>query len=131
MEGNMRILIVVLAVAFVGLAAWALTYPSANDPKNPRYVFWKAGLYGMNPDIATETMIGDSGRDKIVVGKTKLQLRNKFGYLVAPADASPYLMGCYKTSPWKDRDALFIRKSPWMVVFDGERATDLVLVKGC
>ncbi len=106
-------------------------YPSTGDPKNIEYVFWKYGLYRMNPDTASDTMIGDSGRDKIVVGKTKLQLQKRFGYLLTPVAASQYLRGCYQNSPWRDRDVLFIRKSPWMIVFDGDRAANLVLVKGC
>ena len=76
-------------------------------------------------------MIGDASRDKLVVGKTKIQLRNKFGYLVKPGDASQYLRGCYENSSWKGKEVLFIRSSPWMIVFDGDRATNLVLIKGC
>ena len=110
---------------------WAVIYPSDSDPKNIEYVLWKNGLYGMNLDAATGTMIGDGGREKLVVGKTKVQLREKFGYLSTPADVSQYLRGCYQTSAWKNSDALFIRNSPWMVIFDGERATKLVLIKGC
>jgi len=127
----MRIVLLIFAFAFVFVAAWVLTYPSSSDPKNIKYVFWKAGLYRMNPDIATETMIGDAGRDKLVIGKTKEQLRNRFGYLLTPANASQYLRTCYQNSSWKDRDVLFIRQSPWMIVFDGNKATDLVLIKGC
>ena len=77
----MRILILALAVAFLTVAAWMLTYPSAGDPKNLRYVFWKAGVYKLDPDVATETMIGDSARDRIVVGKSEVQLKDLFGYL--------------------------------------------------
>lgn len=127
----MRIVTITLAVILVGLVAWMLTYPSPGDPKNIRYVLWKAGLYRMNLDTATETMIGDASRDKIVVGKTKLDLRDRFEYLLTPTDASPYLRNCHQKSPWKDRDVLFIRKSSWMVVFDNDKATNLVLVKGC
>jgi hypothetical protein len=124
----MIILVVVLPIA---VAAWLLTYSPATDPKGIRYVFWKIGICKMDLDLATGTMVGDASRDKIVVGKTKRQLRDRFGYLVGPADASTYLRGCYQNSPWKDRDVLFIRKSPWMVVFAGDMATNLVLVKGC
>lgn len=106
-------------------------YSSPGDPKNIRYVSWKYGLYRMNLDTASETMIGDPSRDKIVIGKTKLQLQNRFGYLLTPVDASQYLRGCYQNSPWRDRDVLFIRKSPWMIVFDDDRAVNLVLIKGC
>jgi len=127
----MRILVVTMAVAFFTIAAWALTYPSASDPKNLRYLLWKAGVYGLDPDIATGTMIGDSSSDRLVVGKTKLQLQDRFGYLVKPSDASPYLRSCYENSRWKGGDVLFIRKSPWMVGFSGDNAKSLILLKGC
>jgi hypothetical protein len=108
-----------------------LTYPSESDPKNIKYVLWKSGLYGMNLDKATGTMIGDGSSDELVVGKTRAQLRERFGYLSTPADVSQYLRNCDQNSSWKGREVLFIRKSPWMVVFDGDKATDLVLIKGC
>jgi len=120
-----------LAFLIAVVIGWAATYPSDSDPKNIKYVLWKNGLYRMNVDTATGTMIGDGSRQKLVIGKTKVQLREKFGYLSTPADVSQYLRGCYQTSAWKDRDALFIRNSPWMVIFDGDKATELVLIKGC
>jgi hypothetical protein len=123
--------IVVLAFSIVAVVGWELAYPSESDPKNIKYVLWKTGLYQMNLDSVTGPMIGDPGREKLVVGKTKSQLQERFGYLLPPADASPYLRDCYQDSSWKNRDVEFIRKSPWMVVFDGDRATELILVKGC
>lgn len=126
-----RTVVLVLTFFVAVVIGWALTYPSDSDPKNIKYVLWKNGLYRMNLDIATGTMIGDASREKLVLGKTKTQLRETFRYLSTPADVSPYLRGCYQDSVWKDRDALFIRKSPWMVVFDGDKATELVLIKGC
>lgn len=127
----MRIVAVTLAAVVIFFGVWVSMYPSASDPKNVGYVLWKAGLYKINLDIATGTMIGDAGRDKLVIGKTEAELRAKFEYLVPPNDASPYLGSCYQSSRWKDRKALFIRRSPWMVVFDREKATQLVLIKGC
>lgn len=120
----------VLGVVVIFFGGWALTYPSP-DPKSIKYVLWKADLYKLNFDEATGTMVGDRNRDKLVVGKTKAQLRDKFGSLLSPAAASPYLRGCYQNSAWKDKDVLFLGQSPWMVVFDGDKATNLVLVKGC
>jgi hypothetical protein len=77
-------------------------------------------------------MIGDgNGREKLVVGKTREQLRTRFGYLLRLADASQYLKGCYQKSGLNDSEVLFIRRSPWMVVFDGDKATSLALIKGC
>ncbi len=123
--------LVVLALFAVTVLSWELTYPSDSDPKNIKYVLWKTGLYRMNLDLVTGTMIGDPGREKLVVGKTKSQLQERFGYLLSPAQASPYLRGCYQNSSWTNRDVQFIRKSPWMVVFDGDKASELILVKGC
>jgi hypothetical protein len=124
---------VMIIVAFVVIffGGWQLTYPDAQDPKNMRYVFWKAGLYNMSVSQATSTMVGDAHRDELVLGKTKSQLQERFGPLVPLADASPYLRGCYENSARKGKDVLFIAKSSWMVVFDGDTAVDLVLVKGC
>jgi hypothetical protein len=130
MKMRMLIFAIIVTVVVIFFGGWALMYPSP-DPKNVRYVLWKADLYKLNLDEVTGTMVGDRNRDKLVVGKTKSQLRDKFGPLLAPVDASPYLRGCYQNSPWKDRDVFFIGQSSWIVVFDGEKATNLVLVKGC
>jgi hypothetical protein len=127
----MRIAIITISFALILVIGWVLVYPSSGDPRNIKYVLWKVGLYQMNLDVATGTMIGDPGRDKLVVGKTKAQIRDKFGLLLMPSEASQYLRGCYQSSPWKDRDVLFIRNSSWMIVFDGDSATKLVLMKGC
>jgi hypothetical protein len=121
-------IVVVFSIAVV--IAWTLAYPEP-DPKNIKYVLWKNGLYGMDLDTASDTMIGDASREMLVVGKTKGKLREKFGYLSTLSEASPYLRGCYQNSDWKGTDVLFIRKSPWMIVFSRDKATKLVLIKGC
>lgn len=121
------LLLVCLSAAIV---VWALIYPSENDSKNIKYVLWKHDLYPMNLDTAVATMIGDISREKLVLGKTRTQLQKKFGYLTSPSDAHPYMKASYLESPWKDRDVLLIRDGPWMVLFSGEKATDLRLCKG-
>ena len=126
-----RTLALTLTIFIAVVIGWAVTYPSDSDPKNIKYVLWKNGLHGMNLDKATGTMIGDGSREKLVIGKSKVQLREKFGYLSTPTDVSQYLRGRYQTSAWKNSDALFIRNGPWMVIFDGDKATELVLIKGC
>lgn len=129
-----RVLIGVMI--FVGAVAiffggWVLTYPGPEDPKNVGYVFWKAGLYNMSLRQATSTMVHDGGVDRLVVGKTRTQIEERFGPLVPLADASPYARGCYENSARTGKDVLFIAHSSWMIVFDDDRAVDLVLVKGC
>jgi len=126
-----RVVLMFLGLVLVLLLGWDMTYRSSSDPKNIKYVMWKAGFYGMDLDEAVGTMTGDATRDKLVLGKTKPQLRKRFGYLLEPADVSPYLRACYLSSSWKGKDVLFIRRSPWMVVFDGDVATELILIKGC
>jgi len=106
-------------------------YPADSDPKNIKYVLWKAGAYPMNLDTATGTMVGDAKRGKLVVGRTRQELQARFGYLLPLPDASPYLRNCYENSSRKGREVVFIRTSPWMVVFDGGKASELVLIKGC
>ncbi len=128
---NLRVVIFLLALLFACIGGWALMYPSSSNPKNIKYVLWKVGLYRVNLEVATTAMIGDPGREKLVVGKTKAQLRGRFGRLVTLAEASPYLRGCYQNSFWKERDVMFIGQSPWMVVLDDDKATNLVLIKGC
>lgn len=131
MRRRMLISVIIVVVVVLFFGGWAMTYPSSSDPKNMKYVLWKAGLYKVSLDQATTAMVGDRNRDELVVGKTKAQLRDKFGPLLSSAEASPYLKGCYQNSAWKDKDVLFIGQSSWMVVFDGDRATNLVLIKGC
>ena len=85
----------------------------------------------MDLDTALGTMIGDRNREKLVIGKTKDQLRGKFGYLLPPSEAGPYMQACYADSAWKQNaTVLLLRRGPWMVKFEGDKATDLMLCKG-
>jgi len=127
----LRVAFIVIAVLVLSLALWSLTYPSSGDPKNIKYVLWKAGLYKLNPDVALAAMVGDPGRDGLVLGRSKAQLRKEFGVLLSPDDASVYLRSCYGNSSWKEKDVMFLGPSFWMVVFDHDKATELVLIKGC
>jgi hypothetical protein len=123
-----------LAVSVVGfpsifLLSWLLLYPSP-DPKNVRYVMWKEGSRTMDPDTAAGIMVGDVHPERIVLGKTSNQLRSRFGYLTTLVNASPYLQNCYSSSNWTGKKVLFIRATQWMIIFDSDRATELVLCKG-
>ena|ERR1700688_3107637 len=74
---------------------WVLTYPSESDAKNIKYVLWKNSLYRMNIDTATGAMIGDASREKLVVGQTRAQLRERFGYLSTLAEVSTKRQNSY------------------------------------
>jgi hypothetical protein len=123
-----RIPVTVTLMVVLAMGAWCFTYPGP-DPKSVKYVMWKAGLYKMDPDLAVSIMVGDPGRDKLVVGKTKEQLRKRFGQLLTLGQVSQYYKDGYDRS-WSGKDVLFIKNSAWMVVFDQDTATNLVLMKG-
>lgn len=121
----------VLLLPVLFLCGWMVMYPDPYDPQGIRYVLWKSGLPSMNPDMALEVM-EHTNADPIVVGKTEEQLRNRFGYLRTLDQADSYMRSCYANSPWwYGKPVKFLRKSRWMVVFKGDRASRLVLVKGC
>jgi hypothetical protein len=118
----------IILVASLAVGVWAFTYPGT-DRRGIKYVLWKAGLYKMNIDQAAFAMVGDADRDNLVVGRTKEQLENRFGNLLTPEQVSEYYRNGYNLG-WKGKDVLFIKNSPWMIVFDHGRATSLVLMKG-
>jgi hypothetical protein len=123
------------AAAFIGallaltLGAWQISYPDHNDPKNLRYTFWKRGLASFDLDQACGTMIEDRNARSLVIGKSKEQLQGRSGFLTRPSEAGPYLERAYAVHG-KGQDAAYIRRSPWLVIFHGGRATDLILMKG-
>jgi|SRR5215469_3163051 len=118
-----------LVFAFVG--AWILLYPSP-DRRNIKYVFWKAGFYKLSLNEAEGEMILDPHRDQLVLGKTKAELERRFGHLLPLSKAPEYAKFCCHDDS-ECEGALFIADgpAPWMVVFRGDRAVELVLFKGC
>ena len=85
----------------------------------------------MDLDVATEAMVGDPSRFKLVMGKTAPEVNKRFGFLSELSQVPEYYQHCYENSPWVGRQVMFIRKSNWMVIFTEGKATNLVLAKGC
>jgi hypothetical protein len=126
-----KIIVATVLVLVLGLAFWQALYHGQGDRKDLRYQAWKLGLYPMDLDGATSTMVGDIYPDRLVVGKTEEELIRKFGYVTTLEDASEYVKYCYLNSPYYGEQVLILRKSNWMVLMKDGRATDLILVKGC
>lgn len=87
--------LVFIVVAFM-IGAWIWAHSEEGDPKNAKYLLWKAQLYEMDPQAVGKTMLRDSQRDKLVVGKTKDQLKHQFGPLLPLDQVSKYYELGYK-----------------------------------
>jgi hypothetical protein len=109
--------------------AWFATYPSSDDPKSIQYTLWKMGFHDLDQARAAGDMVGDVNRDELVVGKTKEELRHRF-VLQAPAQTTAYYRKCDAGPFLKNRSVLFIEDSEWLIIFTGDKATELVLCKG-
>jgi len=116
------------AIAAFGLL-WEATYPDPYDPKNLHYLGWKYHLLPMDPHRALSIMTHDAYSDRLVVGKTKEQLQNRFGFVRTEEQVSPYLREyCAASRP--NAEVLFLNSNNYMVVMHNDRAVELVLCKG-
>ena len=74
---------------------WVKLYPQDYDPKNIEYVLWKHGLnQNMNLDHALGGMTHDTWAVKLVQGKTKEQLIERFGTIRTYDQARSYDQYC-------------------------------------
>jgi hypothetical protein len=118
--------ILLALVLFVGI--WYSLYPDGGDSHSVRCFLWKAGIYSADRTLAPFAMLGDRHREELIVGKTKEQLKSRFTLLTLDEVSHYYRDG--HDAGGKDRDVLFIKGTPWMIVFEGDRATELILMKG-
>jgi hypothetical protein len=126
-----RLIVGTVLLVVVGLVCWQALYHSPGDRKDLRYQAWKLGIYQMDLDKATDTMVGDIYPDRLVIGKTEAEIAKRFGYVTALESASEYVRYCYFNSPYYGKHVLILRQSNWMVLMKDGRAVDLILVKGC
>ena len=117
---------------------WVVDYPMDYDPKNIEYVLWKHGLnQNMNLDHAVGGMTHDTWAVRLVEGKSKEELKNRFGFIRALNEARPYDQLCSTNGSFGERgisaagkEVVFLRDSDWMVILSNGKAVDLVLCKG-
>ena len=89
---------------------WLWRHSDKGDPQNLKYIPWKTGLSKMDIDHGVFTMLSDPRRDKPVVGKTKEEVRSKFGELLSLDQMSQYYRGGYRLG-WEGKNLLFIKDS--------------------
>lgn len=111
------------------LGAWAFVYPDPHDPKGPRYVLWKWHCFPFDADVVYRSMVGDPDRDALVVGLTVAQIECRFGPLRTGANCTEYQRH-YVERDLSDCQFRWLGDSPWAVVLENGRATDLRLMKG-
>jgi len=125
--------------SYVLFIEWVKLYPYDYDPKNIEYVLWKHGLnQNMNLDHALGGMTHDSWAVKLVLGKTKGQLTERFGTIRTYDQARPYDQYCANFPDSvgelgihaKGKEVVMLRDSDWLVILDKGKAVDLVLCKG-
>jgi hypothetical protein len=116
-----------MIVAVAGVFLWR----DPSETTSMRYLAWKNGLVRMDLDRALNEMVNDPGRDSLVLGKTELELRSKFGFTLQVDQASPYVQYCFKYSPYVKERVFMLRRSNWMVLMRGDRAAKLIRVSGC
>jgi hypothetical protein len=121
---------VLFFVATISLVAlwWAL-FPDKYDRKNPHYVAWKYHLLPMEGSRAASIVAIDADRDRLVLGKTKEELQQRFGFVLTVDQVRPYLrVYCAATRPGKD--VLFLNSNDLMVVMNQGRAVEIIVCKG-
>jgi hypothetical protein len=124
----------VVIVLAIGLCCVALLVVFSRDPAvdlSVRYLAWKHGLVRMDLDRATEEMNLDVHRETLVIGKTRQQLNQQFGYTSSLEQATPYVRSCVFNSPDYKSEIVQLRRSNWVVVMRGGRAAQLKSVEGC
>jgi hypothetical protein len=135
---SLALVLLGISLSFGLLLAWVELYPEDYDPKNIDYVLWTHGLNrNMNLDHAVGGMTHDTWAVRLVEGRSKDELKNRFGFIRTLAEARPYDQLCYSPVTFGERgvhafgkEVVFLRDSDWMVILDGGKAVDLVLCKG-
>ena len=125
----MRYGIGVVIIVGLTLVLWQTMYPDQYDPKGLHYVLWKHHLAYMDVERASEIITHDRDRNSMILGRTKAELTQRFGYLKSPAEVRLYLRDyCWGARPGSD--AMFLRDRDLMIVFTDGRATDIVTCEG-
>jgi hypothetical protein len=81
-------------LSFCAFMAWIKIYPEDVDPKNIEYVLWTHGMnQNMNLDHALDGMTHDKWPERLVVGLSRQELKERFGYILSADE--PHPRGCY------------------------------------
>ena len=117
---------VALLVCLLGVWSYLEPVPSG---KCPQYVLWKLGLIQINRRVIFSSMVRDSHRDQLVIGYTIAELESRFGRLRTRDEATSAQKE--RIAGWLlDKDIRWLDDSPWLVIFEHGRTTELHFLKG-
>lgn len=110
------------------LGVWSYLEPVPSG-KCPQYVLWKLGLIQINRRVIFSSMARDSHREQLVLGHTVAELEGRFGRLRTRAEGTSIQKS--RIAGWLlDKEIRWLDDSPWLVIFEQGRATELLHLKG-
>jgi hypothetical protein len=121
--------VVAVVIACTAIAAW-FGITDRNDPKGPRYILWKYGIFSFDPTVTYQAMVGDREREKLAVGLTVPELKHRFGNLRTRAESTADYQKYYSDRFFLDQEILWLGDSAWLVVVKDGRVQQLHLMKG-
>jgi len=131
MKTSKRIAIAGLSLAILGIIAWEAHFHGTTDPRDLQYIGWKIGIFPFDPDRALGTMILDTHRDKIVLGKTEDELKAQFVYVRAVSADDAHYKDCFKYFGHSAGGRLLtLRDTDWVVLMKNDHVAALTLAKG-
>jgi hypothetical protein len=92
---------------------------------------WRHDLWKRDKDRALSIMTHAPEPDRLVIGKTRGEIAEKFGPLTPITEASAYVRNCVSQEELTSGNSAMLRHSEWMVTFSRDKAVRLTLVKGC
>jgi len=121
--------IAAVLMAGTAIAVW-FGITERNDPRGPRYILWKYGIFSFDPTVTYQAMVGDSESEKLVIGLTVPELKRRFGNLRTRAESTAGYQKYYSDRFFLDQEILWLGDSAWLVVVKDGRVQQLRLMKG-
>lgn len=95
---------------------------------NAKYLLWKHHLWPYSRDLALDYFNVDADFRMSLNGKTKPEIQRWFPVLTSVDPADPYLPYCGELV--KTPGFVWIDRTRWGIIFEGDRVKDIVLFKG-
>ena len=125
---GLGVVLAAVALCLLVAGAWSIVHPGPHDAKCLPYVLWKWRVWRFDADAVYGSMLGDTNRDRLVLGLSVPELVSRFGRLRTRAD-------CTDAQRYHGEHELLAREIRWpgdsegLVVLEDGRVTSLHLMK--